>query len=245
MLVDVTVARARGWEFAHGCDGNRAESVTSAMRIAHNATATRSGVICGSDCLQHSAGGNYRRGWQMGRRYSSHLHVRTLFCDCAVCIPFITRFYWRTHARVSSTDLAALLGPTHAQSPPHTSAEGISRGDFSPAAASRRLPASPERQDDISRPGIGEAHQAQHHNTHHRIAIYRMRIRLFAIHPHVRLPQLHATRRRPPYLATPSRTRAVTFRKPGHTARPDHLALASPRHNEHLDLTTKPSALYD
>lgn len=45
VLVDVTVARARGWEFAHGCDGNRAESVTSAMRIAHNATATRSGVI--------------------------------------------------------------------------------------------------------------------------------------------------------------------------------------------------------
>ena len=78
------------------------------------------------------------------------------------------------------------------------------------------LPPRQNGQDDISRPGTGDAHQAQHHNTHNRIAIYRMRIRLFAIHPHVRLPQLHATRRRPPYLATPSRTRAVTFRKPGY-----------------------------
>lgn len=42
----------------------------------------------------------------MGRRCSSHLHVRT-FYYCAVCIPSITRFHWRTHARVSSTDLAA------------------------------------------------------------------------------------------------------------------------------------------
>lgn len=44
---------------------------------------------------------------------------------------------------------------------------------------------------------------------------------------------LHATRRRPPSLATPPRTRAVTFRKPAHTARPDHLALLPPRHTPH------------
>ena len=241
-------ARGRARE-GIACAGNRAGSLTSTMARAHNATATRSGVICGSEACNIAQEGNIIIA--VGRRCSLTFHVHTVQKQC---IPYCprepfraytqrhTRLPRRTHTHAhtytrlqevisqpSTAQISRVLLPRAEPSATDVTHWCIARGDFFPAASSRSPPASPARQDDISkarhRRGTPACTTPQHPDTHHQIARHCMRIRLFAISPR----QVHHRCTRDP--ETPS--------VPSHTT-PLHLARAQSRF-ESLDIPPDPT----
>lgn len=94
-------ARGRARE-GIACAGNRAGSLTSTMARAHNATATRSGVICGSvACNIAQEGNHHHRARQTGdARFSLTFHVHTVQKQCILCCPREPfRAYTQRHTR--------------------------------------------------------------------------------------------------------------------------------------------------
>lgn len=86
-------ARGRARE-GIACAGNRAGSLTSTMARAHNATATRSGVICGSEACNIAQEGNIIIA--VGRRCSLTFHVHTVQKQC---IPYCPREPFRAYTQ--------------------------------------------------------------------------------------------------------------------------------------------------
>ena len=118
---------------------------------------------------------------------SSHLHRHTnncvpllLFLCCCTSLVFRLQ-----HAR---TDLAALLHPAPVPFPRADPTKRLCHSRHCPWRQTSfplllpvDLPPRQNGRDDTSRRRIGEAPQAQHHNTLCRIEIYRIRIPFFAI----------------------------------------------------------------